>query len=200
MWNSFSPHRGSAAFHGRVARFRIGKHERALRQTRAAGRRRVAVLLAVGASFGALAVGAMTTLLRPDPPPAVAPIRLEQPARSDRAEQRRAERRQQLERRARRAERRERLERRRRQAERRQDGGGQAGAPQPPTPPPTPQPAPAPATPPAPRPQPRHEPAPQAPPAPAPQPAPPPPPPPPPEDDDDDGGDDDADDDEDGDG
>jgi hypothetical protein len=173
----------------RVGRIRTSGHERPPKKKRAPGRRRVAVLVAAGSGFGVLAIGAMTALLRPDPPPAVAPIRLEQPAHSDRAEQRRAKRRERLERRARLAERRERLERRRRQAERREARRRQGGPPQPPLPP-TPQPPPP--APPEPAPQPTPEPAPQPTPEPAPQPAPPPPPPPGDDDDgdDDDGGDD----------
>ncbi|MGH2805033.1 MAG: hypothetical protein ACRDL4_18635, partial [Thermoleophilaceae bacterium] len=49
----------------------------------------MAGLVALGFVAGALAVGAMTLLLRPQAPPRVEPIELSLPAERDRAEERR---------------------------------------------------------------------------------------------------------------
>jgi hypothetical protein len=158
---------------------------------RGAVRPRAAVLVAAGVLIGAVAVGAMSLLLRPEDPSPVQPIELEAPSRAD-------ERRERLERR-RTAERRERLERRRRAARRRaarRRGGGPTRqappaveAPAEPAPPPAAAPPPASPTPEAPTPE---APAPAQPrePAPPPEPTPSPAPAPPPGGDDDDDGDD----------
>jgi hypothetical protein len=191
----------SCAPHGRLTPRahlcdRVARDDERGLTSRAAVRRRVALLLGAGFAAGAAAVGAMTLLLKPADPPAVEPIQLQNPAGGDeRREQlerrRRAERRERLERRRRaeRRERRARREARRRAARRAARQRPPAAAPAPPPPEPAPAPAPAPQPGPAPAPSPAPQPAPA--PSPAPQPAPAPSPA-PPAGDDDDGGDDDG--------